>query len=84
MVSHLSFLGVKLGASLAITRRLNGEELVEKVQNKINHFKASRHVPLKCKPHIANCFLLSKISYKASVVDLRKQDIQKMQSAIKS
>ena len=45
VVSHLSFLGVKLGASLAITRRLNGEDLVEKVQNKINHFKVSRHVP---------------------------------------
>ena len=84
VVTHLNFLGVKLGGSMAVTRRLNGEELVAKVQSRLNHYKVARQVPLICKPHIANCFLLSKVSYKASVVDLRKQDLQKISSATKA
>ena len=55
-----------------------------KVQARLNHYKVARPVPLICKPHIANCFLLSKVSYKASVRDLRKQDLQKISSATKS
>ena len=83
-MEEINFLGVKLTANTSVSRRLNGEELVEKVQRRINIYKASRHIPLICKPHIANTFLLSTISYKAAVLDLRQQDIQKLGSIIKS
>ena len=46
VVTHLNFLGVKIGGSMAVTRRLNGEELVAKVQSRLNHYKVARHVPL--------------------------------------
>ena len=36
------------------------------------------------KPHLANVYLLSKISHKAAAVHLRSSDIKKLQSAIKN
>ena len=43
-----------------------------------------RHSALVLKPHLANVYLLSKISHKAAAVHLRSTDVKKLQSAIRS
>ena len=83
VVDHINLLGVKLARTTTKTRELTGSDLVSSVQSKINHFKAGRHSALVLKPHLANVYLLSKISHKAAAVHLRSSDVQKLQSAIK-
>ena len=58
--------------------------MVSSVQSKLNHFKTGRHTSLVLKPHLANVYLLSKISHKSAAVHLYKNDVQKLQYAIKS
>ena len=84
VVDHINLLGVKLARTTNKTRELTGSDLVSSVQSKLNHFKAGRHSALVLKPHLANVYLLSKISHKAAAVHLRSSDVQKLQSAIKS
>ena len=66
------------------TRELTGTDLVASVQAKLNHFKAGRHSALVLKPHLANVYLLSKISHKAAAIHLRSTDVKKVQTAIRS
>ena len=84
VVDHINLLGVKLARTTNRTRELTGADLVSSVQSKINHFKAGRHSALVLKPHLANVYLLSKISHKAAAVHLKSTDVQKLQHAIKS
>ena len=84
VVDHINLLGVKLARTTNKTRELAGSDLVSSVQSKLNHFKAGRHPALVLKPHLANVYLLSKISHKAAAVHLFKNDVQKLQFAIKS
>ena len=84
VVDHINLLGVKLARTTSKTRELAGSDLVSSVQSKLNHFRAGRHSPLVLKPHLANVYLLSKISHKSAAVHLYKTDVQKLQFAIKS
>ena len=84
VVDSINLLGVKLARTTTKTRELNGSELVASVQAKLNHFKAGRHSALVLKPHLANVYILSKISHKAAAVHLRCIDVKKIQSAIRS
>ena len=84
VVDHINLLGVKLARTTNKTRDLTGADLVSSVQSKINHFKSGRHSALVLKPHLANVYLLSKISHKAAAVHLKSTDVQKLQHAIKS
>ena len=84
VVDHINLLGVKLARTTNKTRELTGSDLVTSVQTKLNHFKAGRHSALVLKPHLANVYLLSKISHKAAAVHLRSTDVKKLQSAIRS
>ena len=83
VVSEINFLGITLTRSSGKTRAANGQELVGRVQRKLNIYKSGRHSPLICKPYTANIFLLSKISYRSGVTCLKASDIQKMQTALK-
>ena len=84
VVDSINLLGVKLAWTTTRTRKLKGSELVASVQSKLNHFKAGRHSALVLKPHLANVYLVSKISHKAAAVHLRCTDLKKIQSAIRS
>ena len=84
VVDNINLLGVKLARTTGKTRELTGSDLVASVQAKLNHFKAGRHSALVLKPHLANVYLLSKISHKAAAVHLRCSDVKKLQSAIRS
>ena len=65
------------------TRAINGDDLTKKVQTTIGCFKAGRFSPLVCRPYTAITFVLSKISYRSSVVNLRLADINKIQASVK-
>ena len=84
VVDNINLLGVKLARTTSRTRELNGSSLVESVQAKLNHFKARRHSSLVLKPHLANVYLLLKISHIAAAVHLRCTDVKKIQSAIRN
>ena len=82
VVDSINLLGVKLARTTTRTHELNGSELGASVKAKLNHFKAGRHSALVLKPHLANVYLLLKISHKAVAVHLRCTDVKKIQSAI--
>ena len=84
VVDSINLLGVKLARTTTRTRELNSSELVASFQSKLNHFKAGRHSALVLKPHLANVYLLSKISQKAAAVHLVCTDVKKIQSTIRS
>ena len=83
VVDEINLLGVKLARNIAKTRATNGDELTKKVQTTIGCYKAGRFSPLVCRPYTANTFVMSKISYRSSVVNLRLADTNKIQAMVK-
>ena len=83
IVDQLNFLGVKLARTSTKTRATNGDDLTKKIKSTIGAYKAGRHSALICRPHTTNCYVSSKINYRSSVINLRAQDIQGIQSAVK-
>ena len=81
---HLDYLGVKLGKNNNTTRAINGDYLVSKVKSTVQSFKSGKFSPLTSRPWSINSFVWSKILYRSSVIDIRKNDIKKMISDIKS
>ena len=81
---HLDFVGVELRASFSQTRKVNGEILQARVKNTIGPWKAGRFIPITQRPYSANCYALSKVWFKCQVVNLRVQDIQAINSQVKS
>ena len=85
VVQELNILGVKMPRSSNTSRNINGEDLdlAQRVKDTIAGYKAGRFLPLVSRPSSANTFILSKLSYRSSIFNLRQQDINKMQSATK-
>ena len=83
VVDQLCFLGLKLCRSSAKTRAVNGEDLTKRVKMAIAVYKNGRHSPLICRPYTINTYVMSKISYRSSIINLRSQDINNIQSAAK-
>ena len=81
---HLDFVGVELRATFASTRKTNGDILQERIKNTVGPWKAGCFMPLTQRPFSANCYALSKIWFKCSVINLRVQDISAITSQVKS
>jgi hypothetical protein len=81
---HLDFVGVELRATFTQTRKVNGDILQTRVKNTIGPWKAGRFMPISQRPYSANCYALSKVWFKCCVVNLRVQDINSINSMIKS
>ena len=81
---HLDFVGVELRAAYPQTRRVNGEQMVNKVRNTINPWKAGKFMPLTMRPHSLNTYALSKVWYRCSCINLRVSDINSINSLTKS
>ena len=84
VTEELNILGVRMTRSTQTTRVINGEELVQRVRDATNAFKAGRFLPLTTRPWVTNIYLMSRINYRSCALNLRQQDIQKIQSATKS
>ena len=81
---HLDFVGVELRSTFLQTRKVNGEIIQSRVKNTIGPWKAGRFMPLSQRLFSANCYALSKVWFKCSVVNLRVQDISSINSSVKS
>ena len=84
VTEELNILGVRMTRSTQTTRVLNGEELVQRVRDSTNAFKAGRFMLLTTRPWVTNIYLMSQINYRSCALNLRQQDIQKIQAATKS
>ena len=77
-------MGVELRATFSSTRKTNGDMLQERIKNTVGPWKAGRFMPLTQRPFSANCYALSKVWFKCSVINLRVQDISAITSQVKS
>ena len=81
---HLDFVGVELRSTFTQTRKVNGEILQARIKNTVGPWKAGRFMPLSQRAFSANCYALSKVWFKCSVVNLRVQDQNFITSQLKS
>ena len=81
---HLDFVGVELRATFTQTRKANGDMLQDRVKNTVGPWKAGRFMPLTLRPYTANTYALSKVWFKCSSLNLRTQDINSINSQVKS
>ena len=81
---HLDFVGVELKATFQQTRKVNGDQLQERVKNTVGPWKAGMFMPLTLRPFSANTHALSKVWFKCSSVNLRNTDIDTVNSQVKS
>ena len=83
IADHLDYLGCKLYADFASTRRENGEIMKKKVRDQIGSWKSGKFLPLTSRPWSVNSYCLSKLWYKTSCLDLRVGDCNAITSNIK-
>ena len=71
---RLSMLGVDLTWSWQTTRKINCDELKERVRTIIGAWKLGRQVSLICRPFSLSTYCLGKVWFRTGVVDLREGD----------
>ena len=76
--------GVELTASWQTTRKVNNEDLQNRVQNCIGAWKSGKHMPLVSRQYSLNTYCLSKPWFRTCSVDLREGDISAITSKVKS
>ena len=81
---HLDMVGVKLLATYQKTRKVNCDELLDKVKNTTGSWKTGKFMPLTSRPHSVNTFCLSKVLFRCSSINLRVCDLTKIGSSVKS
>ena len=81
---QLSMVGVELTASWQSTRKINNDDLQNRVTNCIGAWKAGKFLPLVSRPHSLNTYCMSKVWFRTSSVDLREGDITAINSKVKS
>ena len=81
---HLDMVGVELKATSTQTRMANGDELVERVKNKVGPWLSGKFMPITQRPWSLNNYALSKVYYRCNSVDLRVKDLNAITSKIKS
>ena len=80
---HLDFVGVELRSTFTQTRKSNGDQLQTRVQNTIGPWRSGKFMPLTLRPYSANTYVLSKVWFKCSSVNLRVQDITTINISVK-
>ena len=81
---HLDMVGVKLTATYQKTRKVNGDEIQDKVRAMIGAWRGGKFMPLTNRSHSLNTYCLSKVWFKCSSINLRVCDFTKITSNIKS
>ena len=75
MSEHLDMVGVKLMATAQKTRKINCDELQDRVQKTIGPWRGGKFMPLTSRPHSINTYCLSKIWFRTSSINLRLCDL---------
>ena len=81
---HLDMLGVTLKATYSATRKVNGDELQDRMKSVIGPWKAGKFMPLIMRPYSLNCFAFCKLWHRCSTMDLRMGDITAITKLAKS
>ena len=81
---HLDFLGVTLKSTYAMTRRVNGDTLQDRIRKVIGPWRAGRFMALNLRPHSVNTYAISKLMYKCNTIDPRIGDIKIFNKTVKS
>ena len=81
---HLDMVGVKLMASFQKTRKLNCDELQDRVKDTTSPWRGGKFMPLTSRPHSLNTYCLSKVLFRCSSINLRVSDLTKISSYMKS
>ena len=81
---HLDMVGVELRATWTQTKKSNGDMIQERVAKTINSWRSGKFMPLSMRPSSINCYVLSKVWFKCSSVDLRMSDVLAINSSVKS
>ena len=80
----LEMVGVDLYSTYQVTKRVNGEQLVSRIQNTIGPWRGGNFMHLSQRSHSVNSYALSKIWFKTNCLDLRVTDIKNINSKVKS
>ena len=80
----LDMVGVKLCSNWTNTRSKNGMILREKVTNMCRSWKSGKFMPLMSRPHSINAYILSKVWFKCSTMNIRRGDRANINSSLKS
>ena len=81
---QLSMVGVELTAVWQSTRKINNDDLQNRVQGCIGGWKAGRFMPLTSRPFSLNTYCMSKVWFRSSSIDMRVGDITNITSKVKS
>ena len=81
---HLDMVGVQLRATWVQTRKANGDKIQDRVSKTINSWRAGKFMPLTMRSRSINSFVLSKVWFRCSSIDLRVADVVAVNSSIKS
>ena len=81
---HLDFLGVTLKSTYALTRKVNGDALQDRLRKVIGPWRGGRFMPLNLRPHSVNTYAISKLMYRCNTIDLRIGDIKVFNKVVKS
>ena len=81
---HLDMLGVTTKATYMGTRKVNGDELQDRMKNTLGPWKAGKFMELTMCPHSLNCYAFSKIWHRCTSIDLRAGDVNYINKQAKS
>ena len=72
---HLDMLGVTLKATYMSTRKVNGDELQDRMKKVVGPWRAGKFMDLTMRSHSLNCYAFSKLWHRCTSMDLRVGDI---------
>ena len=75
---------MELTASWQSTRKINNDEVQERVQNCIAAWKSGIFLPLFSRPFSLNTYCMSKVWFRTSCVNLRALDVSAIKTKVKS
>ena len=81
---QLSMVGVELTAVWQTTRKINNDDLQNRVQACIGGWKAGKFMPLTSRPFSLNTYCMSKVWFRSSSIDMRVGDMANITSKVKS
>ena len=81
---HLDMLGVELRATHTQTRKVNGDQIQDRVKNTIGPWQSGRFMSLTQRPWSVNSYAISKVWFKCNCIDIRALDSNSVTSKVKA
>ena len=82
MSEHLDMVGVKLMPTDQKTRKINYDQLQDRVQKTIGPWRGGKFMSLTSRPHSINTYCLTKIWFRTSSINLRLCDLSNISATV--